>query len=363
MLAVDYLLADPKSNYNKVMDIIEKTTTLRCPPSQRQAIANAVKTQNSFYDLMMHVLQLTPDIRDTLLKNLIVDCNLMAWDKREEMRALHGCNIPWAILLDPTSACNLQCTGCWSASSGPSSHLSFEDMDSIITQGKALGVHLYLYSGGEPLLRKSDLIEIAKKHRDCAFLCFTNGTLVDEDFCREMVEMKNFITAISIEGRQDATDARRGEGSYARAVAAMETLRLYGLPYGVSCCVTSENIGAIASDEYVDALVGTGALFMWLFEYIPLGQGAPAQLMLNAEQREMLHSFVAGMRETKPLLILDFQDDSSCSDGHRASEHRCLHIGASGDINPRALTQHPGTNIRDCSLLDALKSNAITQDQ
>ena len=26
-----------------------------------------------------------------------------------------GYNVPWAILLDPTSACNMHCTGCWAA--------------------------------------------------------------------------------------------------------------------------------------------------------------------------------------------------------------------------------------------------------
>ncbi len=30
-----------------------------------------------------------------------------------KMREVHGCNIPWLILMDPTSACNLHCTGCW----------------------------------------------------------------------------------------------------------------------------------------------------------------------------------------------------------------------------------------------------------
>lgn len=29
-----------------------------------------------------------------------------------EMREVHQCNSPWLILMDPTSACNLHCTGC-----------------------------------------------------------------------------------------------------------------------------------------------------------------------------------------------------------------------------------------------------------
>ena len=76
-----------------------------------------------------------------------------------------SCNIPWAILLDPTSACNLHCTGCWAAEYGNRLNLSYEDIDSIIEQGKELGVYMYIYTGGEPLVRKDDLIKLCEKHR------------------------------------------------------------------------------------------------------------------------------------------------------------------------------------------------------
>ena len=46
-----------------------------------------------------------------LLKTFVVDANFLAWGKQERMRAKYGCSIPWAILLDPTSACNLHCLG------------------------------------------------------------------------------------------------------------------------------------------------------------------------------------------------------------------------------------------------------------
>ena len=59
------------------------------------------------------------------------------------MRETHQCNIPWLILMDPTSACNLHCTGCWAAEYGHKLNLSYEDLDRIITQGKELGIYFY----------------------------------------------------------------------------------------------------------------------------------------------------------------------------------------------------------------------------
>lgn len=49
----------------------------------------------------------------------------------------------------------MHCVGCWSGTYGHKSNLSFEDMDKIVTEGKALGSYLYMLTGGEPMVRKS----------------------------------------------------------------------------------------------------------------------------------------------------------------------------------------------------------------
>ena len=54
-----------------------------------------------------------------------------------------GIKIPWIILFDPTSACNLHCTGCWASEYSHQLNLSWEDMDRIVTEGKELGIHWY----------------------------------------------------------------------------------------------------------------------------------------------------------------------------------------------------------------------------
>ena len=158
----------------------------------------------------MKVFDLNPLMRTRLLKTLIADANILAWPKQEKMREKYRCNIPWAILLDPTSACNLRCTGCWAAEYGHALNLTFEDIDSIIEQGKILGCNIYIYTGGEPLVRKADLIRLCEKHQDCVFLCFTNATLIDEAFCDDIIRVANLYGDIS-EGTRETTDARRGE--------------------------------------------------------------------------------------------------------------------------------------------------------
>ena len=202
---------------------------------------------NLFHDVDGGVLR-------TFFTNFILNANLIGWPVQEEYRKKYGCNIPWAILLDPTSACNLHCTGCWAAEYGNRLNLSLEEIDSIIRQGTEMGVYLYIYTGGEPLVRKKDLITLCERHQDCVFLSFTNATLIDEEFADDMLRVKNFVPAISVEGFEQATDARRGEGTYQKVIAAMELLKRKRLVFVLSCCYTSANLDSISSDAFLDQM-------------------------------------------------------------------------------------------------------------
>lgn len=358
---VDFVMEDPESRIVGIMDALDSLAPETLFPSQRAAFRQAIDSKNNWYQLMMKILTMNPQVITPMLKKFLVDANLIAWPEQERQREERGCNIPWAILLDPTSACNLHCTGCWAAEYGHKLNLSFDDIDSIITQGKELGVHVYIYTGGEPLVRKSDLIALCERHPDCVFLCFTNATLIDEAFCDDLARVKNFVPAISAEGDRQATDSRRGEGTYAKICHAMELLKSRGLPFGVSCCYTSENAESIASERYFDWLIAQGALFAWIFTFMPVGVDAPVELMPTAAQREHLYRFVRKMRSEKPLFTLDFQHDGEYVGGCIAGGRRYLHINAAGDVEPCVFIHYSNANIHTSTLADALKSPLFMQ--
>lgn len=353
---VDYIVKNPEGHVDAIMDMLEPLVPESLFPEQRKAFRTSFEQKNNWYELIMKMLHLNEEVMPSLLKTFLVEANLLAWPKQEKARSEHGCNIPWAILLDPTSACNLHCTGCWAADYGHKLNLSFEDIDSIICQGKELGVHVYIYTGGEPLVRKKDVLRLCEKHPDCAFLCFTNATLIDEQFCQDMIRVKNFVPAISAEGSRETTDARRGEGTYDRIEAAMALLKEHRLPFGISACYTSQNAEAIASEEYFDRLIDAGALFCWIFTFMPVGSDAPVELMPSVEQREHLYRFVRAMRSKKPLFTLDFQNDGEFVGGCIAGGRRYLHINAAGDVEPCVFIHYSNANIHDASLLEALQS-------
>ena len=275
---------------------------------------------------------------------------------QESMREKYNCNIPWAILMDPTSACNLHCTGCWAAEYGNKLNLTFDEMDSIIRQGKELGIYMYIYTGGEPLVRKADLIRLCEKHDDCVFLCFTNATLIDEKFADDMLRVGNFIPAISLEGNEADTDFRRGQGTYQKVMRAMNLLRERKLPYGISSCYTSKNWESITSEEYYNSLIEMGAYFIWYFHFMPVGNDAAPELLPTPEQRRAVYHRVRKLRAEKPLFAMDFQNDAGYVGGCIAGGFRYLHINANGDVDPCVFIHYSNANIRDMSLLDALRS-------
>lgn len=354
--AMKYLAKDPEQNIPKLLDMVDKFMPADVFVEQRAAFHRAIDEKNNWYQLIMRFYQLDPHVRETLFRTFMLNGNLIGWPLQEKKRAEHGCNIPWAILLDPTSACNLHCTGCWAAEYGHKLNLSYEDIDSIIRQGKELGCYIYIYTGGEPLVRKADLIKLCEAHNDCAFLCFTNSTLIDEAFCRDMLRVGNFVPAISLEGFEEANDSRRGEGVYQKVMHAMELLKSHGLPFGLSVCYTSRNYADVTSEKFFDQVIDMGALFAWFFHYMPTGKDAVPELMPSPEQRVAVYDHIQAFRKTKPLFTMDFQNDAKYVGGCIAGGRRYLHINAAGDVDPCVFIHYSNVNIHDVTLLEALKS-------
>lgn len=356
--ALEYMDKDPEKNMPKLMDWFNKFDIKNTLATQRKTIREVVENPDSnWYKLVMSLWEdIDAGVRNRLFENLIINAALIGFQKQIANKERYNCNIPWAILMDPTSACNLKCIGCWAAEYGNHMNLTYEELTKVVREGIALGTYVYLFTGGEPLVRKDDIIRLCEDYPECVFSAFTNGTLIDEDFADEMLRVKNFIPAISIEGFEEATDRRRGTGTYQKIMNAMTILKNKKLLFGISCCYTSDNAEVIGSEDYFDYMVELGAKFAWFFTYMPVGKGAVKELIATAEQREMMYHKIREYRKTKSLFSIDFWNDGEYVDGCIAAGRSYCHINANGDIEPCAFMHYSDSNIREKTLIEAYQS-------
>lgn len=302
--------------------------------------------------------ELDPNVVKTTALNFGFEAMLHGTKTIRKMRTVHNCNIPWLILMDPTSACNLHCTGCWAAEYGNKLNLSYEELSNVVKQGKEIGVYFYMFTGGEPLVRKKDIIQLCEEHHECQFLAFTNGTLVDEAFCQEMKRVGNLALAISLEGSPEVNDLRRGAGVYGKVMHAMELLKENGLIFGTSICYTSKNCESVTSKEFVKLMVDKGCRYAMYFHYMPVGNEASLELLPTPEQRMYIKDRIREIRKLENgegLFTMDFQNDGEFVGGCIAGGRNYFHINANGDAEPCVFIHYSGANIRTHSLLEILK--------
>lgn len=269
-------------------------------------------------------------------------------------RREHGTRPPWFIAISPGLACNLRCAGCYADSGPEGAKLPWPILDRIISEARDLwDVPMVVFAGGEPLVYRSeghDLLDMVEKHPTCMFVVYTNGTLIDEQTAARMARLVNVVTAISVEGLRERTDARRGAGVFDRVLEAMACLRRARFPFGISMTATRANCAEIMSDEVLDFYFGEqGAFFGFVFQYMPIGRGATLEEMPTPQQRLELWrrswEVVAGKR----YFLFDFWNHGPLVRGCMAAgrEAGYLHIDWNGQVMPCVFAPYSAGNIQE----------------
>lgn len=201
-----------------------------------------------------------------------------------------------------------------------------------------------------------DVIDEASRIPSIIFPIFTNGTYMGEKYLDLFDRCRNLVPIMSIEGEEDTTDDRRGEGVYAKQISNMEECRKRGIIFGASITVTTENVKEVSSKEFIDKLAEKGCKVVIYVEFVPVTDEAQ-HLAPGDEEREYLKEAIARIRkENENVVFISFPGDEKSSGGCMAAGRGFFHINSHGGAEPCPFSPFSDINVKDTSLKDALNS-------
>jgi len=338
--------------YKRVVEVNQNHCPRRSQEDKYYIVSNLLR---SFIRAWREGL-ISPRVRRHLIEELGGKVLIPAADKVQSFRQEHGFNPPKFLTISPFSGCNLRCKGCYAISSSEKAEsLDYHIVDRILREKTELwGSHFTVISGGEPLLWRRQgkgILDLAAAHQDNFFLMYTNGTLITPEVARRMAETANISPAISVEGLKKETDARRGAGVHEKILRAFHNLREEGVPFGISVTATRENAEVVTSDEFAEFYFKEqGALYFWLFQYMPIGRSYTLQLLITPQQRLEMHHRVQRLVREKRYFIADFWNSGTLSNGCISAgrpDGGYFYINWKGDITPCVFVPYSTHNIKD----------------
>lgn len=254
------------------------------------------------------------------------------WGMRKFERALKKGEgfFPAFLMISLTDKCNYRCKGCWV--SNAKRCLDFDALDNLICAAKKRGSYFFGLLGGEPLMYPR-ILDILKRHKDCYFQIFTNGSLLDDAFAKALADLGNATVLISLEGLDEESASRRGaKNAFSDALRAMENCRKHKLFWGVATSVCKSNFDELVSEKHLEFLKGQGALYVWYYIYRPVGASPNPELALDASEIKRLRRFLVDSRDTAPLLVIDAYWDDKGRAICPAAVGLSHHISPAGDF-------------------------------
>ena len=203
---------------------------------------------------------------------------------------------------------------------------------------------------------REDVIIKASKFDEILFPIFTNGTLLNKDYLKLFDENRNLVPIFSIEGDEEVTDSRRGDGVYSQLLNSMDLMKRNNIIFGASLTFTKGNLSNLLSREYINQLRDFGCKVIFFIEYVPVNEET-IDLAPGDNERDLLLEELEYLRKDyDDMLFLSFPGDEKTSGGCLAAGRGFFPINSHGGAEPCPASPYSDINVMETSLLDALDS-------
>ena len=256
-----YVYKNPRRNLVKLVKVGKLVAGKMFPPSTFTKPIEIIEDEDNVWHqfLFRGLDEVDPALFRRIALTFAIDLGYFGTKALRANREKEHCNIPWVVLMDPTSACNRHCKGCWAAEYGHKSNLTLDEMRRIVRECKALGTHFFMYTGGEPLIRK-DFRYLLTELKKMGLLVSvnSNGSLIDRDWLDFFRHEPPFRFNITLYGASDAAYERLcGRPMFARVTENIRALRELGVEVKLNVSMTPYNVADMAEIYRIAQELGT----------------------------------------------------------------------------------------------------------
>lgn len=210
------------------------------------------------------------------------------------------------IFWETTAGCNLECIHCRRLD--VSKELTNDDLTTaesfqFLDDLTSFSSPILILSGGEPLFRP-DIFDIAKYgvSKGLKVALATNGTLVDENKAKQIVDAGVERVSISIDGSNAEThdNFRKIPGSFESAIRGFKNLKKLGMSVQVNCTIARHNVDQF--DDIYKLALELDAAALHVFMLVPVGCGvqiAEDQMIEPDVYEKVLNNLYDKAKESK----------------------------------------------------------------
>lgn len=149
------------------------------------------------------------------------------------------------VVWNSTRRCNLKCIHCYADSENKQypNELSTAEAQQLIRDVGEFGAPVFLFSGGEPLIRE-DMYENAALCKELGIrpVISTNGTLITEAAAQKIKDTGFGYVGISLDGINERNDIFRGQkGAFESAMRGFDNCVAVGQKVGLRLTLTKHN--------------------------------------------------------------------------------------------------------------------------
>jgi len=201
----------------------------------------------------------------------------------------------WGI----TNRCPLSCKHCYEWDNiGKSDNLDLKSLTDILHIFKLNGLSHIQFSGGEPLVRFADLLELVKEASttmDCWLLTSGYGLTIEKAIALKKAGLTGAHISLDHWDAQKHNLFRNNPNSYQMATEALTNCIEAEIMGGFSLCATREFVSEENLMKYADLAKNLGANFIRILEPRAIGRFSGQNIQLESSNIKLLSEFASRM--------------------------------------------------------------------